>query len=226
MKKILIRLIILFIAVSILLFSSNFVLGQEATGESAIDVLKEKVADKVEEIRRKNNKAISGFVVSNVNSVIKITTNEKEEYQIKLDNDLTKYFQISGATKKEIKSENVAKDDYIIVTGVITDKTVSANAVFIDEKFLVLTGRVSQVDKDNFSLKVVTTAKEEISLDIETATKQSIINIETTEIETNGFSKIKEGDTAHFVVKTTPDVKDNTYTAEKILIIPQEYFIK
>ena len=37
---------------------------------------------------------------------------------------------------------------------------------------------------------------------------------------------IKEGDTIHFVVKKTGTEKNNTYTAVKILIIPQEYFMK
>ncbi|OGK52941.1 hypothetical protein A2970_01925 [Candidatus Roizmanbacteria bacterium RIFCSPLOWO2_01_FULL_44_13] len=226
MKKILAYLIILLALVSSALFATSSVFSQEATDESAIDILKEKVADKVEELRQKNNKAISGFVQSNENNVIKIKTNAAEEYQVKLDPDLTKYFQIAGTTKKEIKSENIIADDYIIVTGVVTDKTISANAVFVDENFLVLIGRVSEVDKDNFSITVVTTAKEEITLDIETATKQSIVNIETVEIESTGFSKIKEGDTIHFVVKKTPEITDNTYTAKKLLLIPQEYFIK
>ena len=226
MKKILAYLIILLALVSSALFATSSVFSQDATDESAIDILKEKVADKVEELRQKNNKAISGFVQSNENNVIKIKTNAAEEYQVKLDPDLTKYFQIAGTTKKEIKSENIIADDYIIVTGVVTDKTISANAVFVDENFLVLTGRVSEVDKDNFSITVVTTAKEEITLDIETATKQSIVNIETVEIESTGFSKIKEGDTIHFVVKKTPEITDNTYTAKKLLLIPQEYFIK
>ncbi|MDO9027431.1 MAG: hypothetical protein Q7U68_01010, partial [Candidatus Roizmanbacteria bacterium] len=64
-------------------------------------------------------------------------------------------------------------------------------------------------------------------------TKQFIVNIKTLEIERVGFSKIKEGDTVHFVVKKTgnplrqlADGGNNNYSAIKILIIPQEYFIK
>ncbi len=216
--------LIIFLFISVVAFGVS---GQEPTAsDSAIDILKEKVADKVEELRQKNNRAISGFVLSNGNDLIRIKTNAGENFEVKLDPDLTKYFQITGTTKKEIDAEDVVADDYIIVTGVVTDKTVSANAVFIDENFLVLTGRVSQVDGDNFSLTVVTTAKEEITLEIEMSTKQSILNIKTDAVETAGFSKIKEGDTIHFVVKKTPDITDNTYTPEKLLVIPQEYFLK
>src|SRR3989344_2197436 len=107
MKKILAYLIILLTVVSSVLFATSSVFSQEATNESAIDILKEKVADKVEELRQKNNKAISGFVQSNENDVIKIKTNAAEEYQVKLDPDLTKYFQITGRSEEEIKSEDI-----------------------------------------------------------------------------------------------------------------------
>lgn len=226
MKKIFIYVLILFIVFSPALFINRPVFSQVASDESAIGILKEKVADKVKELREKNNKAITGFVELNSNNVIKIKTNANEDYQVKLDPDLTKYFQITGNTKKEIKSEDIVKNDYIIVTGVVTDKTISANAIFKDENFLVLTGRVGQVDSSNYSIKVITNAKEEITLEIETTTKQLILNIKTDTIETGGFSKIKEGDTIHFVVKKTPDITGNVYTAQKLLLIPQEYFLK
>ena len=45
-------------------------------------------------------------------------------------------------------------------------------------------------------------------------------------MERIGFSKIKEGDSVHFVFKISGDEKNNEYSADKILVIPQEYFIK
>lgn len=53
-----------------------------------------------------------------------------------------------------------------------------------------------------------------------------MVNIKTLDLERVGFSKVKEGDTVHFVVKKTGEEKNNSYSAIKILIIPQEYFIK
>lgn len=196
------------------------------TEDTAIEKLKEKVANKVTEIRRKNNKALAGTVISRTSQSLKIKTNSSEEYEIKLDDALTKYFKILGTKKQEMKSEDVEVEDYAIVTGVLTDKVMTANTVFTDERFLVMSGKISQVDKDNFSLRIVTTAKEEIDLDIENTTKQSMINIKTHEPEPSGFTKIKEGDTIHFVVSRPLNTKDKNYTARKILIIPQEYFLK
>ena len=183
--------------------------------------------DKIANVIKKNDKAISGFVLSKESNIIKISGSDKTQYDIKLDDQLTKYFQISGTAKKEIKSDGISKGDFIIVTGVQTDNTITANSIFIDESYFIDFGRVTAVDKDNYNITVVNTAKETYSLDVETFTKQFILNVKTLAIEKTGFPKIKEGDTVHFVVKKTVDInKENKYPAQKILIIPQEYFIK
>jgi len=148
------------------------------------------------------------------------------EYQIKLDDTLTKYYQIVGNNAKEIKVSDIKKDAFIITTGVENDKVITANIVYVDEMFLVKSGKITEVDKENYSLKVLSSDKDIYTLEIETTTKQQMINVKTLVAETSGFSKIKEGDTVHFVAKKTGPEKNNTYTATKILIIPQEYFIK
>lgn len=187
--------------------------------------LKEKIANRVLEIRKKNNKAVSGFVVSNDSKIIKINSNG-EELKVKLDDSLTKYFRIIGTQKREIKVDDIEKNDYSIISGVVTDNVITANVVFIDENFLVDSGKITEVNKEDYNIKVLTSDKNTYSLDIETGTKQFIINIKTLVTETIGFSKLKEGDTVHFVVKKTGEQKNNDYSANKILVIPQEYFIK
>jgi Cu/Ag efflux protein CusF len=190
-----------------------------------IQQLKDKIANKVSEIRRQNNKAVSGFVVSNDGNIMKINNNS-EENQVKFDDTLTKYFKIAGAQKKEIKADDIKKNDYAIVSGVVADNIISANVVLVDENFLVDSGKITEINKDSYNIKVSTSDKNIYSLDIETYTKQFIVNIKTIDLERVGFSKIKEGDTVHFVVKKTNEEKNNNYSAIKILIIPQEYFIK
>lgn len=190
-----------------------------------IQQLKDKIANKVSEIRKQNNKAISGFVVSNDGNKMKINNNG-EENQVKFDETLTKYFKITGAQKKEIKVDDIAKNDYVIVSGVVTDNIITANVVLIDENFLVDSGKITEINKDSYNVKVLTSDKNTYSLDIETYTKQFMVNIKTLNLERVGFSKVKEGDTVHFVVKKTFSEKNNNYSVIKILIIPQEYFIK
>ncbi len=232
MKTKIVNYLLVLLAVLILVspsFAQTASPSASPTGEaedSAIEQLKEKVANKVTEIRRKNNKAVAGTVVTKNAGNLRIKTNEDVEYEIKLDDALTKYFQILGVKKQEIEVEDIEVGDYAIVTGVQADNSITANTIFIDERFLVMTGKISQVDKENFTLTVVTTAKEQIDLDIESSTKQSMVNIKTNEAEVSGFTKIKEGDTIHFVVSRPLNSKEGSYSARKVLIIPQEYFLK
>ena len=190
-----------------------------------IQQLKDKIANKVSEIRKENNKAISGFVLSIDENTMKLN-NSEDVNRVKLDDTLTKAFKILGTTKKEIKTSDIEKKDYAIVSGVVVDNVITANVVLIDENFLVDSGKITEINKENYNIKVLTSDKNTYSLDIDTTTKQYLINIKTLVRETIGFSKLKEGDMVHFVVKKTGDEKDNNYSAYKILIIPQEYFIK
>ena len=194
-----------------------------------IQNLKEKIATKVAQLREKNNKAVSGIVqeVNPKNGEIKVKTAREEDFKVKIDPDLTKFYQISGNQKKEIKSSDVKKDSYIIVSGIINDKNIEANFIYVDELFLVDSGKVTEVNKDDFFVKLITLDKDNYTLDVERFTKQRILNIKTLELENISTSKMKEGDTIHFVVKkTVSPVEPNRYAAQKILIVPQEYFIK
>jgi len=190
-----------------------------------IQQLKDKIANKVSEIRKKNNKAVSGFVLNIDGNTMKLSNNG-EVNQVKFDDTLTKVFRVLGTTKKEIKTNDIAKNDYAIVSGVVANNVITANVVLIDENFLVDSGKITEVSKETYNIKVLVSDKNTYSLDIETSTKQYMVNIKTLLIETIGFSKLKEGDTVHFVVKKTGEEKNNNYSAIKILIIPQEYFIK
>src|SRR3989344_9565956 len=85
-----------------------------------IQQLKDKIANKVSEIRKKNNKAVSGFVLNIDGNTMKLSNNG-EVNQVKFDNTLTKVFKVLGTTKKEIKTDDIAKNDYVIVSGVVAN---------------------------------------------------------------------------------------------------------
>jgi len=216
------------------LLASSIVFGQTPTQEASaspsvvvdkdIQQLKDKIANKVSEIR-KQNRAISGFVTSIDGNNMKLSTTG-EVNQVKFDDSLTKVFKVLGTTKKEIKKEDVEKNDYVIASGVVSDNIITANVILIDENFVADSGKITEINKEDYNIKVLTTDKSTYSLDIETTTKQYMVNIKTLLLEAIGFSKLKEGDTVHFVVKKSGTEKNNNYSATKILIIPQEYFIK
>lgn len=189
--------------------------------------LKERLANKVAEIRKKDQKAFSGFAMVK-DGTITFKNDENTTIIVKIDDSLTKLYQVVGAGKKEIKVSDIKQGAFIIVTGPLVDKTVTANFVYVDEAFIVQQGKITEVNKTDFYIKVMTADKIEYTLDIESGTKQNMLNIKTLEIETTGFSKIKEGDTIHFSAKKDESQQNSEtrFSAQKILVIPQEYFLK
>lgn len=200
-----------------------------SSDQKTIDSFKEKVANKVQEIMKKNNKGVSGVIVEISENLIKIKDLENKNFDVKIDENITKFYKISGSSQKEIKISEINKNDYIIISGIISDKTIDANSVFVDERFLVGSGKVMEVDKENFNIKLIASDKTIYNISIESNTKQQILNIKTLEIERAGFSKIIVGDRIHFVCKIKENQSEkgsDLLEARRILIIPQEYFIK
>ncbi len=229
MKKLIVLCALLFVCAGSIMAQTNTATSSPSiapTQEKEIQILKDKIATKVAELREKNNRAIGGTITALDPSSISVQDFYENNYVIRLDSTLTKYYQVSTPNNKEIKFSDLKKGEYVFASGVIHDKEIDANSVYRDEQFIVLSGKITQVDKTNYALTVLTSDKDTYTLEIETGTKQEMLNIKTLNIESTGFSKIKEGDTIHFVVKRTGSEKDNTYSARKILIIPQEYFMQ
>lgn len=235
------KIIVTLIGVLILcVFSIQKVIGQvrstltptstiaptKSSESKEIDKFKEKLASKVAELTKKNQKVLAGTIGSVDKKKFKLMTENDGEFEVKIDEDLTKFYSILGNQKIEKRVADLKKGMYIIVSGPLIDKVIDANIVYQDEQFLVDFGRIIEANKADNSLVITTLAKENYTLDIELQTKQDIINIKTFEIERGAFSKIRVGDSVHFVVKYSPDIKNNRYSATKVLIIPQEYFIK
>lgn len=200
-------------------------ISSTSANNKTIENFKEKIANKVAEIKRNNSRAVVGKVFNIISDIIKIKKINNEEYEIRLDEALTKYYKISGVNQKEIKKEEIKKDDYLIVAGLINDKFITANSIFIDQPYIAESGKIVEVDKENYNITILSADKTTYKLSIEDTTKQKILNIKTLDLEKAGFSKIIAGDSIHFVAQ---DVKDENglYKAEKILIVPQEYFMK
>jgi hypothetical protein len=211
------------------------VLAIEATGSassSALDkaakVLQEKLAT-IDKTTKKDQKAYVGLITKIEDATVTVSSTngtDEKKYSIKIDDVITKIYKIVGATKKELKKSDLKVGDYVIVTGQMLNDTLEAIEVYIDEQFLVKTAKITEISKSDYYLKVITYDKDEYTLDIQSGTRQFMLNAKTKEIERSGFSKIKEGDTVHFVVsKTNPGSgkEKNRYDAVRILVVPQEF---
>jgi hypothetical protein len=193
-----------------------------------VQEFKNKIADKIAaELKKEDQKAYAGTISKIDGGAVNFTTNDGQALDAKIDDTLTKIYNITGSTKKEIKMSDLEKGDYIVATGPLLNKSVSANFIYRDVEYLVQTGKVTEINSSEYWLKVLNNEKDSITLDFETYTKVQLINIKTLALERSGFSKVKEGDTIHYVfIKTGQEKESNRYSAQKILIVPQEYFTK
>ena len=146
--------------------------------EVELESFKEKIATKVAELREKNLKAVSGEVltIDTTSGSIKIKSDSEEEFEVRVDNDLTKYYQISNNQKFEIDESKVGVGTYIIATGIIKEKIIEANFIYIDETFIVATGKIFEVNSDDYYISIISSDKENYTLDIEKKTKQTILS--------------------------------------------------
>ncbi|QQS43838.1 hypothetical protein IPM65_06925 [Candidatus Roizmanbacteria bacterium] len=113
------------------------------------------------------------------------------------------------------------------MTGPEIGDSITANAVYRDQQYLVISGKITNVTSEDFTVNVLTVDKTDYVLDVESKTSQKMLNIKTLETEKIGFSKLKEGDSVHVVVKGNPENTSQTrFTAERLLVIPNEYFLQ
>lgn len=199
----------------------------EAKVNEDVSKLKEKVAEKVQELKKNNKKAVAGYIKKIENNIVKIITKDESEIEIEIDDTLTSFYDILSGKIVEKTQSDFKIGDYIFSTGPEIDQTLTANEIYKDREFNVFSGKISSVDSDKFTISVVSVDKITYTLDIEKSTKIQLLNIKTLETEKIGFSKLKEGDSVHVVVKADPkDPKQTRFSADKLLVIPNEYFLQ
>jgi len=198
----------------------------EAT-DPEVDKLKEKVAEKVEELKEEYKKAVSGTIENIEKNKISLVNPDGETIDIEVDETLTSLYEIKGTKTVDLTLDDLQKGDYIFVSGPEIGQMITANEIYKDTQYIVLSGKITEVNADDYTLKIVTVDKTNYVLDIETSTKQNLLNITSLDTEKIGFTKLKEGDSIHVVVEGNPEnPKQARFTARKLLVIPNEYFLQ
>ena len=231
MKKSLVLLFLALSAVTTNIYAqtaspSAYIAPTSAEDKQVTD-LKNKVADKVKELTKENQTATSGYITEYKGDVVKFKSVDGTTSSAKIDSVLTKVYQVSGTITKEVKTTALTKGVYIIVSGPSIGDVINANAVYLDEHFEIIAGKLIEVDTANAKIKVTAVDKETFTVDIETSTKLMLVNSKTFETERTTMAKLKEGDTVQVIYSYDPAAKDHTsISASRVLVIPQEYFAK
>jgi hypothetical protein len=200
-----------------------------ATPSSALDnsikMFTDKLATKVAELS-KEKKIITGIISKIDKNSINVTGLDGKKYSVTTDETITDVFSVALG-KKQMKLADLTKDMYLILSGTVIDNTITANTIYVDDQYMVASGKITDVDAVASTIRVVTTDKDDITLTVETKkTKLQLIDSKSLLLLATTFTKIKEGDTIHFVAKKPADGKIEKLNADRILILPQEYFVK
>lgn len=191
--------------------------------ESTLKSLKEKIENTVDEINKKTKKIIKGTITSIKGSTLTVKASDEKDYQVSIDDTITKMYLSSSDGQEELEQSDLKDGDYILVTGPIIENQVSANLLYQQVQYLVLQGQITAVDKEAFTVSIVTQAKDQYTLDIETHTQQFLLNSKDLTLAKAGFSKYQVGDTVHAVI-VKPEGNSEKADALRIVIIPQEIF--
>lgn len=192
----------------------------------SIELLKQRIATSVAKIEKSVSKLNIGHITKKDKSAMEIKTKDNKTFKVIIDPTITKVYAFSGVTKKEIKADDLELNDYVIISGPPLENSITANNIYRDVEYIVSSGKVTEVNAADFTIKVITVDKDDYTLNIENSTKQQLLDIRTNVLNSTGFSKIKVGDTIHFVAKKPDDIQKLEVSTEKIIVIPQEYFMK
>lgn len=190
--------------------------------DKEVESLKEKIADKVSELKKDGGSIIAGTISSIGKDSLELSAEGGKTFKVTIDDTVTSFNDINGSSKDEIELKDLEKGDFIFVSGPLVESTIAANGIYRDTPYIVGSGQITAVDTDAVSLDIVTTNKDELTVDISKRIRPKIMDSKTLEIERTTLAKIKAGDTIHFVITATDD--KSTVNAVSILVIPQEFF--
>lgn len=188
--------------------------------DTSIQTLKEKIASKVAELSQNTKKVNAGVIVKKKSDLLEIKNAAKQTLKLVIDDSVTKLYTILSGVKKTAGLDDFSVGDFIIVLGPLIEETINANAIYKSQKYETQSGKIIDIDQQEYTIKLITGEKDEYTLDIEKTTKQFVLDVKTLKINAGGFSKMKEGDIIHFAIKKKPEENTLRASAVRILTIP------
>lgn len=180
-----------------------------------IEDLKERLATKVAQLRQTAKRAIYGTIKSKTISTATVETKTKD-IKIELTDELKVYQQLKGK-RTALTVDDVSKDDVVSVFGEYdsTLEVMKAKVVFIQAALPIrISGKVSAVNKTDYSFDVETAQGKTYTVDFETTTKATSWSDKT--LGKSSFSKIAVGATVHVTGFAVPK-KENRISASRIV---------
>jgi len=184
-----------------------------------IELLKEKIATRVTQLRENEKVALHGTLSARTSGSITLATSKGVDHKITYLDD-TVFYSITGNKKSTIKSDKLASESAIAVFGYYNEdhSVITAKYVYdISDSPLSIIGKVSEVNKDDFTVSV-TDGKETRVFDYEKTTRTFTLAPSKTSWVRSGFSKLTIGDTLR-ISGTVDDKEKDRWDAQNIYIV-------
>lgn len=176
--------------------------------------LKEKVATKVVELRKKSRQGYFGEISKVEGKTIFLTT-KKGEVAVKVSEE-TKIFRVGISGRKKITLEDLKVGEKIFCFGILEEEVLNAKIIIAKKMPFIINGKVINVDLEKGTIKVKTLRKGEFVVDYETNTKCKMFE-KGKGLTSCGLSKIKVDDRVHVIGEK---LEENRLTASRILVLP------
>ncbi len=181
-----------------------------------IEILKEKIATKVAEIRASEKGGVLGVVKSVAKSKLNIKTKESEIIVDYLEDTI--FYSLTDAEKTETSAAKIKEGEQITAFGYFdnTKTSLSAKYIYLTPLTIHLIGKITDINKEDFTI-TVKEPQGNMLIDIETTSKMLQISPDK-KLAKIGFSKLKIGDITH--ITGTPNKKEeNRLSATRIITV-------
>ncbi len=182
-----------------------------------INQLKERIASRVAQLNLVEKRGVIGIVTDTSGNQVAFTDLAGKTRYIDVD-EITKFS--SPSAKNSFGLSDLVKGTKINVLGLYNKQSRRILARFIDSIVtpVYLYGRISQLDKKNFTISVISENRKQTKVDVQTITLISMGGKEQG-IKKIGFSKLSIGD--NVLITGFPDKKDaSLLVASRILSLP------
>lgn len=198
--------------------SQNSTNSASPTNIDVISDLKERIASKVASLKLVERRGIVGTANAITNSQITISDVKGNTRLIDVD-ELTRFASVSA--KESFGISDITKGMKISVLGLYNKQSRRLLARFIDSVIMPISiqGAVLDVDKENFTIEILSQNSEKTTVDIEKITKTYSYTKDAGE-EKSGFSKTKVGQRV-FVVGFKDSKEKNRMTGLRIIVFPE-----
>lgn len=164
---------------------------EESTSEAKL--LKEKLEEKVLELRDKAKRVVVGRVKEITADNVILDRGGASE-KVKLEREVTDFYEVAARDLSKISIDDVNKGDLLTVFVSEIGGEEKSYTVYKEEDKSLLAGKISGIDKNNYQISVINFDKTTTAVDIETSTVQEVFNRKTKTKEEYGFSKLTIGD--------------------------------